>query len=176
MATHSSVLAWRIPGTGEPGGLLSMGSHRVGHDWRNLAAAAVGVQWYLIFNFNKVISSSLSSWIMLLMLFLKGPSRFSSILSSRSFIVLPFVIYIYVYDLFWVNLVNIVKFVSRFCCCCMFGCFSTIFWRDYLWSIYCICYFVKSQSTVFKWSYFWFSVLFHWYLCPFTSTVLSWLL
>ena len=33
MATHSSVLAWRIPGTGEPGGLPSMGSHRVGHDW-----------------------------------------------------------------------------------------------------------------------------------------------
>ena len=32
MATHSSVLAWRIPWTGEPGGLLSMGSHRVGHD------------------------------------------------------------------------------------------------------------------------------------------------
>ena len=32
MATHSSVLAWRIPGTGEPGGLLSMRSHRVGHD------------------------------------------------------------------------------------------------------------------------------------------------
>ena len=40
MATHSSVLAWRIPGTGEPGGLLSMGSHRVGHDWSDLAAAA----------------------------------------------------------------------------------------------------------------------------------------
>ena len=32
MATHSSVLAWRIPGTGEPGGLPSMGSHRVGHN------------------------------------------------------------------------------------------------------------------------------------------------
>ena len=32
MSTHSSVLAWRIPGTGEPGGLPSMGSHRVGHD------------------------------------------------------------------------------------------------------------------------------------------------
>ena len=32
MATHSSVLAWRIPGTGDTGGLLSMGSHRVGHD------------------------------------------------------------------------------------------------------------------------------------------------
>ena len=40
MATHSSILAWRIPGTGEPGGLPSMGSHRVGHDWSNLAAAA----------------------------------------------------------------------------------------------------------------------------------------
>ena len=40
MATHSSVLAWRIPGMGEPGGLTSMGSHRVGHDRRDLAAAA----------------------------------------------------------------------------------------------------------------------------------------
>ena len=40
MATHSSVLAWRIPGTEEPGGLLSMGSHRVRHDWSDLAAAA----------------------------------------------------------------------------------------------------------------------------------------
>ena len=40
MATHSSVLAWRIPGTGEPGALLSMGSHRVRHDWSDLAAAA----------------------------------------------------------------------------------------------------------------------------------------
>ena len=40
MATHSSVLAWRIPGTGEPGGLPSLGSHRVGHDCSNLAAAA----------------------------------------------------------------------------------------------------------------------------------------
>ena len=43
MATHSSVLAWRIPGTGEPGGLPSMGSRRVGHDWHDLAAA-VSVQ------------------------------------------------------------------------------------------------------------------------------------
>ena len=40
MATHSSVLAWRIPGTGEPGGLPSMGSHRVGHDWSDLTTAA----------------------------------------------------------------------------------------------------------------------------------------
>ena len=40
MATHSGVLAWRIPGMAEPGGLPSMGSHRVGHDWNDLAAAA----------------------------------------------------------------------------------------------------------------------------------------
>ena len=40
MATHSSILAWKIPGIGEPGGLPSMGSHRVGHDWSDLAAAA----------------------------------------------------------------------------------------------------------------------------------------
>ena len=40
MATHSSVLAWRIPGTEECGGLPSMGSHRVGHDWSYLEAAA----------------------------------------------------------------------------------------------------------------------------------------
>ena len=40
MATHSTVLAWRIPGMGEPGGLPSMGSHRVGHDRSDLAAAA----------------------------------------------------------------------------------------------------------------------------------------
>ena len=40
MATQSSVLAWRITGIGEPGGLLSMGLHRVGHDWSNLAAVA----------------------------------------------------------------------------------------------------------------------------------------
>ena len=39
MATHSSVLGWRIPGTGEPGGLPSMGSHRVRHDWSDLAIA-----------------------------------------------------------------------------------------------------------------------------------------
>ena len=41
MATHSSVLTWRMPGMGEPGGLPSMGSHRVGHDWSDLAAVVV---------------------------------------------------------------------------------------------------------------------------------------
>ena len=44
MATHSSVLAWRIPGTGEPGDLPSMESHRVGHDRSDLAAAAAALE------------------------------------------------------------------------------------------------------------------------------------
>ena len=46
MATHSSVLAWRIPGSGEPGGLPSMGLHRVGDDWSDLAAAAAAETWW----------------------------------------------------------------------------------------------------------------------------------
>ena len=48
MATHSSVLAWRIPRTGESGGLPSMGSHRVGHDWSDLAAAVSF--WHLTYD------------------------------------------------------------------------------------------------------------------------------
>ena len=48
IATHSSVLAWRIPGTGEPGGLLSMGSHGVGHDWSDLAAAIAAAAFSLV--------------------------------------------------------------------------------------------------------------------------------
>ena len=66
MATHSSVLAWRIPGIGEPGGLLSMGSHRVGHDWSDLAAAAIliCVKWYLI-----VVLIYISLWLMKLRIF-----------------------------------------------------------------------------------------------------------
>ena len=48
MATHSNVLAWRIPGMGESGGVPSMGSQRVGHDWSDLAAAAAE----LYFNFS----------------------------------------------------------------------------------------------------------------------------
>ena len=43
MAIHSSVLAWRIPRMGEPGGLLSMGSHRVGHDWNELVYYVYGM-------------------------------------------------------------------------------------------------------------------------------------
>ena len=47
MATHFDVLAWRIPRKGEPGGLLSMGSHRVRHDWSDLAVAAAAYIYML---------------------------------------------------------------------------------------------------------------------------------
>ena len=43
MATYSSVLAWRIPGTGEPGGLPSVGSHRVGHELKRLSKVSAAV-------------------------------------------------------------------------------------------------------------------------------------
>ena len=45
MATHSSTLVWRVPGMGEPGWLPSMGSHRVGHDWSDLAAVAAAAEY-----------------------------------------------------------------------------------------------------------------------------------
>ena len=50
MATHSSVLAWRIPGTGEPGGMPSMGSHRVRHNWSDLAVAAAAAGGSMVRN------------------------------------------------------------------------------------------------------------------------------
>ena len=52
MATHSSVLACRIPGTEETGGLPSMGSHRVGHDWRDLAVSNIKVTFFQLFFFH----------------------------------------------------------------------------------------------------------------------------
>ena len=62
MATHSSVLAWRIPGTGEPGGLPSMGSHRVRHDWSDLAAAAPTSDEYLPMPFGYLCALFRECW------------------------------------------------------------------------------------------------------------------
>ena len=56
MATHSNVLAWRIPGMAEPGGLPSTGSHRVGHNWSDLAAAA-GASWSCHYPIPHILSS-----------------------------------------------------------------------------------------------------------------------
>ena len=53
MAPYSSILAWRIPGMEEPGGLPSMGSRRVGHDWSDLAAAAAAMRPKI--NFQKAV-------------------------------------------------------------------------------------------------------------------------
>ena len=62
MATHSSVLAWRIPGTGKPGGLPSMESYRVGHNWSDLAAAATKSHFLYLFFFKRnVIIKYISS-------------------------------------------------------------------------------------------------------------------
>ena len=55
MATHSRILAWRIPGTGEPGGLPSMGSHRVRHNWSDLAAAAAAAASFILHRNNQQI-------------------------------------------------------------------------------------------------------------------------
>ena len=57
-----SVLAWRIPGTGEPGGLLSMGSHRVRHDWSDLAAAAAVHKIDNSIQFSSVAQSCPTLW------------------------------------------------------------------------------------------------------------------
>ena len=60
MATHSSVLAWRIPGTGEPGGLSSTGLHRVGHDWSDLASVCTCQPQSPRFFVNKVICGNVN--------------------------------------------------------------------------------------------------------------------
>ena len=59
MATHFSVLAWRIPGTGKPGGLPSMGSHRVRHDWGDLAADLAGSKGKQFKSFRQVNNNML---------------------------------------------------------------------------------------------------------------------
>ena len=72
MSTYSSVLAWRIPGTGEPGGLPSMGSHRVGHYWNDLATAAAAASEYLkllIFLLAILIPACASSYPAFLMMY-----------------------------------------------------------------------------------------------------------
>ena len=68
MATHSSILVWRIPGTEEPSGLPSMGSHRVGHDWSDLAAAAVAAFYgldYLLLSGGLLDVLVLNPWMIL---------------------------------------------------------------------------------------------------------------
>ena len=93
MATHVSVLAWRIPGTVEPSGLPSLGSHRVGHDWSDLAAAAAAVLdpvvqpivIYLFFLLSHIFASStpLTSNYLSLLFGTWRPRRWKLFLQSR---------------------------------------------------------------------------------------------
>ena len=71
MITHSSVLAWRIPGTREPGELPSTGSHRVGHDWSDLAAAVIS------FDFPSTFSSNIM-FLQTIMYIKDGPLQFQT--------------------------------------------------------------------------------------------------
>ena len=80
MATHSSMLAWRIPGMEEPGGLLSMGSHRVGHDWSDLAAAAANRKSLTYHGYSKVLSDYILSFFSNCMFLSKSDYLFSVVL------------------------------------------------------------------------------------------------
>ena len=87
MATHSSILAWRIPGTGEPGGLPSMGLHRVRHDWSDLAVARCLI-WI----------NSISKPIYLYILFVCFSVRFLDDLSLVSVYTLAQVLHLLIMD------------------------------------------------------------------------------
>ena len=105
MATHSSVLAWRIPGTGEPGGLLSMGSHRVGHDWSDSAAAAAAQKrragmerMHIFFQSVAAMKKLFSQW-----------SFWINTITDEVWILLPYECH---QTLIWTNLMNTDCFIS----------------------------------------------------------------
>ena len=89
MAIHSSALAWRIPGTAEPGGLPTMGLHRVGHDWSDSAAAAAAATqnnmgketWGNVSNLTKLAQSKHHTQIVI---FLQKVFTFFVIKQSRN--------------------------------------------------------------------------------------------
>ena len=76
MATHSSVLAWRIPGKGEPGGLPSMGSHRVGHEWSDAAAAAAAAAGWIDFTIKDNIDHCASLFLHIDKTFTNPPQKY----------------------------------------------------------------------------------------------------
>ena len=101
MATHSSVLAWRIPGMGEPGRLPSMGSHRVGHDWSDLAADILlclytgrkswngGMQWSRLSRWSREIPMELDLLTHLWCPLLPTGPRHLELVRCNSFMKLP---------------------------------------------------------------------------------------
>ena len=120
MVPHSSVLAWRIPGTGGPGGLLSMGLHRVGHDWGDLAAAAMMPFEKQSFFKKNLMMSSVSCFLLLLML-LVSYLRNHCLIQHHKDLFLCFLLrvfyfssYIYVYDQFGVSLMYCIRKEFKF--------------------------------------------------------------
>ena len=91
MATHSGDLAWRIPRIGEPGGLPSMGSHRVRHDWSNLAAAAA-LHYSLLTDSFFISSRSLLNISCIFSFLVSSLFIYNSILFSRFWIILTIII------------------------------------------------------------------------------------
>ena len=119
MATHSSVLAWRVPGTGEPGGLPSMGLHRVGHDWGNLAAAVM--MPFEKQNFLKNLMMSSVTCFLLLLMLLVSYLRNHCLIQHHKDLFLCFLLrvfyfssYIYVYDQFGVSFMYCIRKESKF--------------------------------------------------------------
>ena len=96
MATHSSVLAWRVPGTEESGRLPSMGSHRVGHDWSDLAATTHRILVWLLFLSDQCVFSGMQVWERV---YLFSYGRVLSLLwqwpsgAWHCFILVPFLLY-----------------------------------------------------------------------------------
>ena len=78
MATYSSVLTWRIPGTGEPVGLPPMGSHRVGHDWSDLAAPAASWLHKYVTKYGSSSGPNVSGQWEVLLHVIQGPSLLPS--------------------------------------------------------------------------------------------------
>ena len=158
MIAHSSVLAWRIPRMGEPGGLLSMGSHRVGHDWSDLAAAAaafaVGKLLCLIKSHSFIFGlisfalgdKSKKMWFMsknVLSTFSSRVLRFQIVNSGLN----PFWVY------FWIwSEENVL--ISFFCCNCPV--FPAPLIEETVFSpLYIFASFVKNKVPIGAWVYFW---------------------
>ena len=126
MATHSSVLAWRIPGTGEPGGLPSLGSHRVGHDWSDLAAtksqAATVLSVSIIDYSRNPLSAeshlSFCDWLISLSIIIHP----SCTICQNFLLFLVWVVFLWMYITtccFAIHLLIYTWIASMFCCCCL---------------------------------------------------------
>ena len=105
MATHSSVLAWRIPGTREPGGLPSMGSHRVGHDWSDLAQHSIDYNICPFSHSTADLPHSLTVAVMVLL----GNQSFISTFS-------PFFVCLFFFAVHSFSYIHVIRVISLLLC------------------------------------------------------------